>query len=73
MKNGLSARVVLSALLLLVSVGCSSADPVLRVNDRQEVTFSRMMEELKGSRLIFIGEEHDRLRDHWFQLKVIKA
>jgi uncharacterized iron-regulated protein len=31
------------------------------------------MEELKGSRLIFIGEEHDRLRDHWFQLKVIKA
>jgi uncharacterized iron-regulated protein len=74
MKNGLSVMSILSAVLLFIlSVGCSSADPVLRVNDRQEVTFSRMMEELKGSRLIFIGEEHDRLRDHWFQLKVVKA
>jgi uncharacterized iron-regulated protein len=74
MQKGLSATCILSAVLLLIlSVACSSADPVLQVGDRREVTFSRMIEELKGSRLIFIGEEHDRLRDHWFQLKVIKA
>jgi uncharacterized iron-regulated protein len=74
MKNGLSAISILSAaMLLILSVGCSSADPVLRVDDRQEISFSRMMEELHGSRLIFIGEEHDRMMDHWFQLKVIKA
>ena len=74
MKKGLSAICILSAvLLLIVTVGCSSADPVLRVNDRQEIAFGRMIEELRGIRLILIGEEHDRLKDHWFQLKVIKA
>jgi uncharacterized iron-regulated protein len=74
MKNGLSVISILSvALLLFLSVGCSSADPVLRVSDRQELTFGSMVEELKGNRLIFVGEEHDRLRDHWFQLKVIKS
>ena len=74
MKKGLSAICILSAvLLLIVTVGCSSADPVLRVNDRQEIAFGRMIEELRGIRLILIGEEHDRLKDHWFQLKAIKA
>ena len=74
MKNGLTVISVLSAALLLVlTVGCSSADPVLRVGDRQEIPFTLMIEEIKGHRLIFIGEEHDRVIDHWFQLKIIKA
>lgn len=74
MKNELSVMIILSSvLLLIVTVGCSSADPVLRVDDRREIAFSSMVEELKGNRLIFIGEEHNRLKDHWLQLKVIKA
>jgi uncharacterized iron-regulated protein len=74
MKNGLSGITLLAALLLLtMAVGCCSAALILRVGDRQEIPFKRMIEELKGKRLIFIGEEHDRLKDHWFQLKVIKA
>jgi uncharacterized iron-regulated protein len=74
MKNGLTViSFLFAALLLIIAVGCSSAEPLLRVGDRREISFARMMEELKGHRLIFIGEEHDRLLDHWFQLKVIKA
>jgi uncharacterized iron-regulated protein len=74
MKYGLSVGFIfLAAVLLTLTVNSCSAAPVLRVGDRQEITFSRMIEEIKGSRLIFIGEEHDRLKDHWFQLKVIKA
>jgi uncharacterized iron-regulated protein len=61
------------AALLIVSVGCCRGEWIMRTADRQEIRFSRMMEEIKGSHLIFIGEEHDRMADHWRQLKVIKA
>jgi uncharacterized iron-regulated protein len=74
MINGFTVKFLLcAALLLITTVRCSSADPVMRVSDRQEIPFGSLIEELKGSRLILIGEEHDRLMDHWFQLKVIKA
>ena len=74
MKNGLSGIFILAAAAVLnITAGCSSADMIMRVGDRQEIAFARLIEEIKGHRLIFIGEEHDRMKDHWFQLKIIKA
>ncbi len=74
MKNGLSGILILAAAVVLnITVGCCSEDMIMRVGDRQEIAFARMIDEIKGDRLIFIGEEHDRMKDHWFQLKVINA
>lgn len=73
MKKGILCLLFFTfAMLLIVSVGCCNGKRVLRVADRQDIRFSRMIDEIKGSPLIFIGEEHDRMEDHWQQVKVIK-
>lgn len=61
------------AVLLSITVGYCGGETVMRVADRQEISFPRMIEEIKGKPLIFIGEDHDRMADHILQLKVIKA
>jgi uncharacterized iron-regulated protein len=45
----------------------------MRLSDRQFIGFSQMIAEIRGARLIFIGEEHDRMIDHWRQIRIIKA
>ncbi|HTP63806.1 MAG TPA: ChaN family lipoprotein [Geobacteraceae bacterium] len=58
--------------LFTAAVPCR-ADRALRLSDRQIIDFKRMITEIRGVRLIFIGEDHDRMEDHWRQSRIIKA
>ena len=70
-------RVLLSilttALIFSLGVSCCGADTIMRMSDRRIVDFSRMLADIRGTRLIFIGEDHERMEDHLHQLKIIRA
>jgi len=44
----------------------------LRLSDGRVISLGRMVEEVRPSRLIFVGEEHDRTESHAVQLEVIR-
>ena len=64
--------VLLIGSTLLVARTCSSATAVLRVSDNTTIGFSRMMEEVAGVRVLYVGEDHLRKENHAAQLKVIR-
>ncbi len=53
--------------------GCRAERSVLRVSDGKIISFSRMMDEIKGVQVVVIGENHDSPEDHRLQLDVIAA
>ena len=55
------------------SVSLCEAERIMRLSDRRIIDFSRMIADIRGSRLIFIGEDHERMNDHRRQMKVIQA
>lgn len=75
MKRGLLAISLLLAAAILLPLAASRcrAARIMRVSDRQPVGFAQMIGEIKGARLIFVGENHDRMADHRLQLRVIEA
>ncbi len=61
-------------IVFLVSAGsCSGDERVLRTSDREGIRLEDMIREVKGSRIIFVGETHDSERDHRLQLDIIKG
>jgi uncharacterized iron-regulated protein len=46
---------------------------VLRLSDRQVITFGEMIREIEAADMVFVGEEHDNERHHRAQLDVIRA
>jgi uncharacterized iron-regulated protein len=60
------------AAILLPAV-CRAGDRVLRISDRQVITFARMIDEVQGARALFIGESHDDMAHHRAQLRIIRA
>lgn len=46
---------------------------VLRVSDKRVITFPGMIDELRGIRIVFAGENHDQSQDHMAQLAIIKG
>lgn len=56
----------------MVCSGCSGME-VLRVRDRQVLPLESLVEEVKGARLVFVGEVHTDAAHHDLQLKVLKG
>jgi uncharacterized iron-regulated protein len=48
-------------------------DRVLRLSDGKIINAKQMIEDMKGSALIFVGETHDNVQHHKAQLQIIKA
>lgn len=71
-KVMLAALALVSAMLLLVSVSGGHLG-ALRVSDGKEIDFQRLIEEVRGADLVFVGELHDSVAHHEVQLAVIKA
>jgi uncharacterized iron-regulated protein len=76
MKRILSCTAFLTVLLLLPS--CTFGDGasyqrVLRMRDGKIIPFSAMIDDLKGSDIVFVGEIHDSMRDHATELAIIRA
>ena len=72
MKHGL--RVIVFIVICLVGAGGAVADDgIIRMGDRQEVTFSTMVADLAGADAIFVGEVHNDPVHHRLQLAVMRA
>lgn len=67
---GLMATV--TVVLMFAGMACGG-NAVLDLNARHIIGFERMIEELKGSRLVFVGETHENIEHHAAQLEIIKA
>lgn len=52
---------------------CRAERSVRRVSDGKIISFSRMMDEIKGTQVVVIGENHDNHEHHQLQLEVIDA
>jgi uncharacterized iron-regulated protein len=65
--------IIAASILIFYSRGASSYSQVLRVKDGEIISFDTMIEEIKGARIIFIGELHDNKKHHTAQLDVIKG
>ena len=69
-------RIALAALLIFGFFLASKAlahPHIMRVADRQEISFEEMMEDLRGVELVFVGELHDHPGHHQAQLEIIKG
>ncbi len=67
---------VITALLVLScsAAGGSVSDPaVLRIRDGKDISFPRMIEEIKKADFVFVGEVHDIPAHHRMELDVIRS
>lgn len=71
-KTLITAIILVIAASLFLVREIWGSDRVLRVNDGKVITFARMMEEVKEADLLFIGENHDDMDHHRYQLKAMK-
>jgi len=73
-------KCILFALLFIFLVSCSQEAGaqyayrrVLRISDGAVIPFDSMIHELQGVDIVFIGESHDREKDHQAELDIIRA
>jgi len=68
-------RIVSALCFMLLFLGgdCYAERQALRVSDGKIISFNRMMEEIKGSRVVVVGENHDNVGHHQIQQAVIDA
>lgn len=72
-KSGL---VLILLIIILAGTGyvlCHEIRQVQRLSDGQIIDFNGMVKEVSQSKLIFVGEFHDRQETHQVQLDVIKS
>lgn len=69
-------RFVGIALILVVTAVVArnsfSHDLIVRLKDRREIPFSEMVTDLKGAKVIYVGEIHDNPDHHDLQLRIIR-
>lgn len=64
----------LATFLLLAPAATVHAQPnLVRLADMEETPFSKVMDEVRSKRVVFVGEIHDDPADHEAQLAVIEA
>lgn len=68
----------LGRILLVLAVwssllGCTVPHNVVRLSDEGRIDFPRMIEDVRGARLVFVGETHENAAHHRLQLDVIRA
>jgi uncharacterized iron-regulated protein len=70
---------VMVALLLagiltgVVAAGSASPDRVLRLADGAVIDYAGLLQELQGTRVVIVGENHDQVAHHDLQLAVIQS
>ncbi len=69
-------RLLFSVLVLLFILGPAQSygvERVVRISDAKVITFMQMIQEIRDSNIIFVGEAHNNTEHHSAQLQVIKA
>lgn len=59
--------------VILAARACFCMERVVRITDGRVIDFGRMIAEVKGGDLVFVGELHDQKWHHENQLRIIKA
>ncbi|KAF0221396.1 MAG: hypothetical protein FD174_534 [Geobacteraceae bacterium] len=67
------ALLLVCATVVLLTGRCFSTERAVRVSDGSVIGFDRMIREVKGAKLVFVGEVHDQKAHHEAQLRTIKA
>ncbi|ACM21446.1 protein of unknown function DUF399 [Geotalea daltonii FRC-32] len=74
MLSGFVAALCIAVLVAIPAFGHITNDqPVYRVSDGKIITFQQMIDEMKGTNVVVIGESHDSHEHHQLQLAVIEA
>lgn len=66
-------KILLFPTLLITLLSGCSISKAIRVENREVVDVKTMTDELRGSRLVFVGERHDVPAHHELQLDILKA
>lgn len=66
---GIALVLVLTA---VVARTCFSHDLIVRLTERREIGFEEMMRDLKGGKVIYVGETHDNPYHHDLQLRIVR-
>jgi uncharacterized iron-regulated protein len=48
-------------------------EEILRLPEGDQITFVQLLDDLIGTRVIFVGESHDQIEQHQIQVKMIQA
>ena len=72
-KNHIPPRFLAALVLLALFAGGCAAGRIIALPDRNPVEFSSLVEDLRGRRVVFVGEVHDSPAHHRMQLQVINA
>ncbi|HJV37118.1 ChaN family lipoprotein [Geomonas sp.] len=67
-----ACRGLVCAMLFLAAGGCTWSS-FTRAADGTKVPFEQMVQEIQDARVILVGEQHDRMKDHRLQLQIIDA
>jgi uncharacterized iron-regulated protein len=70
------SRLLFPALVLLFIFGPAQSygiERVVRTSDGEVITFTQMIQEIRNSNIIFVGEAHTNIEHHAAQLQVIKS
>ncbi len=70
--KAIAALLLALGLILLITHFAAGRIRVFRLSDGKIITLERMVQEVKGARVIFVGEEHDRKRSHTAELEIIE-
>ena len=73
----ISTKIIIFSILFLnlfiISKTASSTSTIFRIGDSKIISFEEMMNDIKKARIIIIGENHDNMSHHDFQLQVIET
>jgi uncharacterized iron-regulated protein len=72
MLRSLLTKAFCLSIFVMPLTGCS-VSKVMRVEDRQVIPVSTMLDEMRGTPLLFVGERHDTSSHHDLQLQVIES
>ena len=64
--------ILLVLVILLIAHLFIGGVRVLRLSDSKVIDLDQMISEVKGARVIFVGEEHDRQQSHQAELEIIR-
>lgn len=56
----------------MVARTCFSHDLIVGLKERKEITFGEIVTDLKGAKVIYVGETHDNPDHHDLQLRIIR-
>jgi len=64
---------VLALLFVFGPAQSDGVERVVRISNGEVITFMKMIEEIRHSNIVFVGEVHDNTEHHTAQLQVIKS